>query len=139
MKHILSSAYHPQTNGCVENANGSLKEYIRKWQLANVDKDWKTYLQLIVHQLNSSQHATLGISPYEYSFGIPSWKERSLTNNIVRNNGNEVDDEGEDDGEMSDENLSNVSPLPVIIANSNSDIPNVPTFPRFDDQFVAHQ
>lgn len=96
VQHINSSPYHPQTNGVVENANGSLKDAIRKWQAANPNEDWTYYLNTIVHQLNITNHATLGMSPFKYVFGIRSWKERKLINKIMMANSESKESDEED-------------------------------------------
>jgi hypothetical protein len=88
-KIVLSSPYHPQSNGGVENANGSLKAAVRKWQHSNPDADWKAHFHQIIHQLNCSMHHTLGLQPYEYVFGIQSWKQKHLLSNIILDNNND--------------------------------------------------
>lgn len=117
VQHVHSAPYHPQTNGVVERSNGVLKNVIKKWQISNPDKDWKPYLRFIVHQVNCIQHETLGISPYEYTFGIRSWKEKVLLTNII-NDASEIAD-NEDVGDVassSDDSIerSTIPPLPVI-------------------------
>jgi hypothetical protein len=109
VQSVLSSPYHPQTNGCVENANGSLKDAIRSWQRSNPDADWKRHIEKITHQLNCNMHHTTGIAPYRYTFGIRSWKERRLVNEvIISNNINVADVDSESESE-NDEVVSRCS------------------------------
>lgn len=151
VQFIHSSPYHPQTNGVVERANGFMKQAIRNWQDANPEDDWTEALELIVHNLNSIRHETLGMSPYEYVFGVRPWNQLVLINNIVHSNisGDEEDEvkvndfnDGDQDDVLDHNNhipddLDNiaddlidyeVSPLPVVESiNPNQDVASIPS------------
>lgn len=101
VQHVFSSPRHPQTNGLVERANGVIKGYIKSWQSSNLDRDWREYFPVIMHQVNSVKHQTIGISSYEYAFGVKSWKEKKLIGSILRNRTTLANKE--DDGNCIDE------------------------------------
>jgi transposase InsO family protein len=53
--HIFSKPYTPQSNGCIERFNGTLKRMIFKViKLGN--NEWNKYLQILVENYNKSQH-----------------------------------------------------------------------------------
>lgn len=71
---------HPETNGQVENMNRTLKARLRaKCNFVN----WDKVLPQVVHELNSSVHSVLGVSPFFIETGIsdahefhdPNWRE----------------------------------------------------------------
>ena len=82
MKHIFSTPYHPQTNGIVEKANGTI---ITKLRLALADKPrrkWNTLLADVIKNYNNTPHDTTGFTPNFLLFGqsnTPSFTEPIVT------------------------------------------------------------
>jgi hypothetical protein len=66
--HILSTPYHPQTNGVVERFNASMVVQVSKLQQVH-HNNWDDYLDAIVFAYNISQHKTTKYSPFELLFG----------------------------------------------------------------------
>ena len=67
-KRRLSTAYHPQTDGQTERQNQTLEQYLRafiNWE----QNDWAQWLPHAQLVYNSSKHAILGASPFEYLYG----------------------------------------------------------------------
>lgn len=75
IKHVMSSAYHPQTNGMTERFNGTLCSCLAK--LANQDKnDWDCYLPQVLYYYRIREHNSTKQSPYKLLYGInskPEW------------------------------------------------------------------
>ena len=63
----LSPAYHPQTNGEVENRNRTIKSRLRL--LCNME-NWDQHLARIVHQINSAPHSVTKFSPFQIETGF---------------------------------------------------------------------
>lgn len=68
IKSILTSAYHPQTDGMVERFNGTLKAGIRKFITAH-EGEWHKALPYILFAYRETPHTTTGFSPFELVFG----------------------------------------------------------------------
>ncbi|KAG1277745.1 hypothetical protein G6F66_012218 [Rhizopus arrhizus] len=68
--HQYATPYHPQTNGRVEQFNGTLVRGIKK-MTATHPKIWDTYLHSILYAYRTKCHQSIGISPYELLYGIP--------------------------------------------------------------------
>ena len=69
IKHIISSPYHPQTNGLVEKFNGTLKAMIKRLCLDRLS-DWERYLQPALFAYREVKKDSLGFSPFELIYGM---------------------------------------------------------------------
>jgi len=67
IKHLKTTAYHPQSNGSLERSHHVLTEYL-KTQI-NKDEDWDEHISLAMFSYNTSVHESTGYSPYELVFG----------------------------------------------------------------------
>lgn len=68
IKHKLSTAYHPQTDGQTERANQTLEAYLRHY--VNYAQDnWVNYLPMAQLALNQQISATTGVTPFYANFG----------------------------------------------------------------------
>ena len=68
VKHRLSTAYHPQTNGLVERFNKTLCEVLAK--LANEDKDdWDLFVSSALFACRTRKHSTTRHEPFYLMHG----------------------------------------------------------------------
>lgn len=68
IKHNISSAYHPQTQGQRERDNRTLKEMLAK--LVNDKHDnWDKYIPSVLFAYNTSQHASTKVTPFQVMYG----------------------------------------------------------------------
>ena len=73
----MSTSYHPQTDGLAERMIQTLEDMVRRYcafGLSFKDKDgyvhdWKTLLPALELAYNTSQHSTLGKTPFEIERG----------------------------------------------------------------------
>lgn len=68
VKHKLSTAYHPQTNGLVERFNRTLCETLAKFANENKD-DWDTYISSALFAYRVKRHNTTRHEPFYLMYG----------------------------------------------------------------------
>ena len=68
IKHLMSTPYHPQTNGLVERFNRTLIEALAKTAKDHVE-DWDKYIAPILFAYRTSTHSTTKISPFYLVYG----------------------------------------------------------------------
>ena len=68
-KHILSSPYHPQTNGLTERFNRTLSVMLSMY-VHQKQREWDEFIPYAVFAYNSVVQDSTGFSPYYLLFGI---------------------------------------------------------------------
>ncbi len=66
--HIVSSAYHPQSQAVIERFHQTLKTKIRTYCVQH-QKDWDEQLPLLLFAIRNTVQESLGFSPAELVFG----------------------------------------------------------------------
>jgi hypothetical protein len=69
VKHLKTTARHPQTNGQTERFNDTLSTILRKYVNAH-QTDWDLYLPYAIFAYNTAEHEATGFSPYFLLYGI---------------------------------------------------------------------
>jgi hypothetical protein len=69
-KLMMSSAYHPQTDGQTKRLNQCLEAYLRCF-VHSCPKDWSKWLSLAEFWYNTNFHTALGLTPFEVFYGHP--------------------------------------------------------------------
>ncbi|CAF4697586.1 unnamed protein product, partial [Didymodactylos carnosus] len=60
---------HPQSQGCVERANGVLTSALGKWMSDENSSHWSEGLLPVVYGINTRMSSTTKCTPYEVMFG----------------------------------------------------------------------
>lgn len=68
VKHQLSSAYHPESQGALERFHQTLKSMLRSYCIAN-GKDWAEGLPYLMFAAREAEQESLGFSPADLVFG----------------------------------------------------------------------
>ncbi len=68
IKSVLTSVYHPQTDGLVERFNRTLKTMIRKF-IHEDAKNWDKWLEPLLFAVREVPQASTGFSPFELLYG----------------------------------------------------------------------
>src|SRR6266481_1442286 len=75
-KLLMSTAFHPQTDGATERANRSVRQVLRAL-VRNDQKDWASQCPIVEFALNSSISSSTGYAPFELNYGfIPQFGQR---------------------------------------------------------------
>ena len=91
IQHLMSTPYHPQTNGLVERFNRTLIEGLSKIVMQHVE-DWDKYIAPVLFAYRTSKHSTTKITPFFLVYGreakLPTddtklEEERSLVTHIA--------------------------------------------------------
>ncbi len=68
IKHQVSSAYHPQSQGAIERFHQTLKSMLRNFCVEQ-KRDWDEEIPLLLFAVRNTTQASLGFSPSELIFG----------------------------------------------------------------------
>jgi hypothetical protein len=68
-RRVLSSAFHPQTDGQTERQNQTLEQYLRCYCTLEQD-DWALWIGLGEFAYNDSEHATTRTTPFRAYYGM---------------------------------------------------------------------
>ncbi|RVW91379.1 Retrovirus-related Pol polyprotein from transposon 17.6 [Vitis vinifera] len=68
IQHHRPSAYRPQTNGAVEDANKNIKRILRK--MVETSRDWSEKLPFALWAYRTSFRTSIGATPYSLVYGM---------------------------------------------------------------------
>jgi hypothetical protein len=69
VKLLMSTSFHPQTDGVMEQANCSIAQILRAF-IASNQRDWVRFLTMVEFAINSSINRVMGMAPFEVNYGF---------------------------------------------------------------------
>lgn len=79
IKHIKTTAFHPQSNGSLERAHAFVKDMIRT-NINETNSEWDKNLKSIALAYNTTIHATTKFTPFELTFGYKANMPSAISN-----------------------------------------------------------
>jgi len=68
---IQSTAFHPESQGSIEQSYHVLAEYLRHY--VNEDQtNWDSWVPFATYVYDTTEHSAMGFTPFELLFGRPS-------------------------------------------------------------------
>ena len=68
IKHVKTTAFHPQSNGALERTHGTIKELLKTF-MADNETEWDQNLNLVCLSFNTAVNESTGLTPFEMTFG----------------------------------------------------------------------
>ena len=68
IRGVLSTPYHPESNGMVERVNSTLERILRKITIER-PSEWATFLSSAVFAYNIGYHLSTGHGPFKMLYG----------------------------------------------------------------------
>ncbi|XP_063963929.1 uncharacterized protein LOC135156194 [Lytechinus pictus] len=68
IEHVVSSAYHPESQGALERCHQTLKNMLKSYCL-ETEKQWDEGIPLLLFALRESVQESLGFSPFQLVYG----------------------------------------------------------------------
>ncbi|CAF4470388.1 unnamed protein product, partial [Didymodactylos carnosus] len=118
MCFIRGRPRHPQSQGCIERANGVLSVALGKWLDKNHSTHWSDGLLPVVYGINTRASSTTKTTPYETMFGQQP-RSNSDFWKIVKEN--RIEDEDQLPAPVESENMVEPS---IIIETQSDDFDN---------------
>ena len=81
-KLLMSTAFHPQTDGATERANISIAQILRT-VVDNDQKNWSEKCSMAEFAINSSVNATTGYAPFELNYGYMPRSGQHISTNTA--------------------------------------------------------
>lgn len=69
IKHIQTTAYHPQSNGALERSHATLADYLKHY-ISDRQTDWCQWVNFAMFSFNTTPHTSTRFSPFELIFGV---------------------------------------------------------------------
>lgn len=89
IKHLETTAYHPQTHSLVEGFSQTTEEPLQNY-VANYQTDWDQFLQLLVYTYNAKYIDQQALHHLIWDFIISQWAQprqiRSVLHQMTRQN-----------------------------------------------------
>jgi hypothetical protein len=102
---------HPQSQGCIERANGVLCDALGKYMCTNDSSSWSDALLPVVYGINTRKSTVTKTTPYEVMFGQPPRSDSNFWK-LVQQGGIEDEEDlptpvGESNDDLIDDTLDN--------------------------------
>lgn len=78
LKHVQTTAYHPESNGALERTHHTLTQYLRHY-INNQQSNWDEWIPMATFSFNTSVHSSTKFTPYELVFGFSPTLPTSIT------------------------------------------------------------
>ena len=81
-KLLMSTAFHPQTDGVTERANRSIAQILCT-VVSSDQRDWSSKCLMVEFSINSSVNAITGYAPFKLNHGYMPWYGQHISTNTT--------------------------------------------------------
>ncbi|CAF0953530.1 unnamed protein product [Rotaria sordida] len=138
MIFIRGRPRHPQSQGCIERANGVLCDALGKWMSINTSSHWSNGLLPVVYGINTRLSVVTKTTPYQVMFGQAPRSDSDFWTLVKENKVIDEEDLPTPIADLNDDNMMNNKNDDFNVGAENIDEDIIQLVQQLSDDAVAN-